>query len=117
VNNHPKHDVRPWGTFTVLDESDTYKVKRIEVLPDKRLSYQMHHHRAEHWFVVAGVGTVTLDGVVHRVPAGQGIDIALGAKHRVANEGSELLVFIEVQRGDYFGEDDIVRFDDDFGRS
>lgn len=112
-----EHDVRPWGSYTVLDEGISYKVKRIEVLPGKRLSYQKHAHRAEHWFVVSGVALVTLDGVDLTVPVGQAIDIPLGAAHRVANPGEVDLVFVEVQRGDYLGEDDIVRLQDDFGRA
>ena len=111
-----KFDRRPWGTYTVLDEGDGFKVKRIEVLPGKRLSYQKHAHRLEHWYIVAGTGTVTLDGVDHVVPTGQAIDIPLGAAHRMANLGETLCVFIEVQRGGYLGEDDIVRLQDDFGR-
>jgi mannose-6-phosphate isomerase len=114
--NSPKFDRRPWGTFTVLDEGDNFKVKRIEVLPGKRLSYQKHAQRAEHWFVVQGNATVTLDDKEITLAAGQAIDIALGAAHRVENAGDELLVFIEVQRGSYLGEDDIVRLQDDFGR-
>lgn len=110
-------DRRPWGTFTVLDEGDGYKVKRLEVLPGKRLSYQKHARRAEHWFVVSGVAKVTLDDTDVVVHAGQAIDIAIGAAHRVENPGTENLVFIEVQRGDYLGEDDIVRLQDDFGRA
>jgi len=112
-----EHDVRPWGSYTVLDEGAGYKVKRIEVLPGKRLSYQRHAHRAEHWFVVSGIATVTLDEVEHEIVPGQAIDIALGAAHRVANRGDALLVFIEVQRGPYLGEDDIERLQDDFGRA
>ena len=109
-------DRRPWGTYEVLDEGDLFKVKRIEVLSGKRLSYQKHSKRAEHWFVVAGQAKVTLDDCEILVPAGTAIDIPIGAAHRVENEGSETLVFIEVQRGDYLGEDDIVRLQDDFGR-
>lgn len=108
---------RPWGSYTVLDEGATYKVKQITVLPDKRLSYQYHHHRQEHWHIVAGVATVTLEGVDHILKPGQSIDIPLGAKHRMANAGTEPMTLIEVQRGTYFGEDDIVRLEDDFGRS
>lgn len=110
-------DRRPWGTYEVLDEGQTFKVKRIEVLPGKRLSYQKHAQRAEHWIVVDGVATVTLDGKEILVPAGQAIDIPKGSAHRVENSGSELLIFIEVQRGSYLGEDDIVRLQDDFGRA
>ncbi len=116
TDNSPKFDSRPWGTFTVLDEGDGFKVKRIEVLPGKRLSYQKHARRAEHWVVVQGTAKVTLDDEEISVPAGQAIDIAVGSAHRVENADTELLVFIEVQRGGYLGEDDIVRLQDDFGR-
>jgi len=116
ANNSLKFDRRPWGTFTVLDEGDDFKVKRIEVLPGKRLSYQKHAQRAEHWVIVQGTAKVTLDDEEINVPAGQAIDIAVGSAHRVENADTELLVFIEVQRGDYLGEDDIVRLQDDFGR-
>jgi len=101
----------------VLDEGDGFKVKRIEVLPGKRLSYQKHAQRAEHWMVVKGTAKVTLNDRDVVVEAGQAIDIAVGAAHRVKNPGKETLVFIEVQRGDYLGEDDIVRLQDDFGRA
>lgn len=116
-DNSPKYDERPWGTFTVLDEGEGYKVKRIEVYSGKRLSYQKHARRAEHWFVVQGEARVTLDGedVIRKV--GEDVDIEIGTAHRVENPGDELLVFIEVQRGDYLGEDDIVRLEDDFGRT
>lgn len=116
IDNSPKYDERPWGNFTVLDEGDGFKVKRIEVLPGKRLSYQKHHHRAEHWFVIKGTAQVTLNDEIIIVESGEAIDIPLGAAHRVENQGAELVVFIEVQRGDYLGEDDIVRLQDDFGR-
>jgi mannose-6-phosphate isomerase len=115
-NNSPRFDRRPWGTFTVLDEADGYKVKRIEVLPGKRLSYQKHAQRAEHWAVVQGTAKVTLDDRDIVVGAGEAIDIPIGAAHRVENPGADTLVFIEVQRGPYLGEDDIVRLLDDFGR-
>ena len=109
-------DRRPWGTYTVLEEDRGYKVKRIEVLPGKRLSYQKHAQRAEHWFVVEGTAKVTLDDEEITVRAGEAIDIPIGAAHRVENPGEENLVFIEVQRGSYLGEDDIVRLHDDYGR-
>jgi mannose-6-phosphate isomerase len=109
-------DRRPWGTYTVLEEAGTFKVKRIEVLPGKRLSYQKHSQRAEHWFVVAGTAKVTLDDEEITIRAGEAIDIPIGAAHRVENPGSEDLIFIEVQRGTYLGEDDIVRLQDDYGR-
>lgn len=116
VDNNPKYDERPWGSFTVLDEGAGYKVKRIEVLPGKRLSYQRHEHRAEHWMTVQGIALVTLDDVEHKVARGETIDIPLGSAHRVANTEDQKLIFIEVQQGDYLGEDDIVRLQDDFGR-
>jgi mannose-6-phosphate isomerase-like protein (cupin superfamily) len=116
-DNSPRFDRRPWGTFTVLDEGDGFKVKRIEVLPGKRLSYQKHAQRAEHWVVVNGTAKVTLDDREIIVERGQAVDIAIGSAHRVENPGQELLVFIEVQRGSYLGEDDIVRLQDDFGRA
>jgi len=117
VDNSPKFDRRPWGTFTVLDEGDNFKVKRIEVLSGKRLSYQKHSQRSEHWFVVEGTAKVTRDGEEIIVRAGEAIDIPQGAAHRVENPGETDLVFIEVQRGSYLGEDDIVRLQDDFGRA
>ena len=109
-------DRRPWGTYTVLEEAPTFKVKRIEVLPGKRLSYQKHAQRAEHWVVVQGTAKVTLDGNEITVNLGEAIDIPIGAAHRVENPGAEDLIFIEVQRGNYLGEDDIVRLQDDFNR-
>ncbi len=110
-------DERPWGNYTVLDEGERFKVKRIEVLPEKRLSYQKHKRRAEHWFVVRGTAKVTLNDREITVKTGEAIDIALGDAHRVENpDAKELLVFIETQTGDYFGEDDIERLEDDFGR-
>ena len=109
-------DERPWGNYQVLEDADTHKVKRITVSPGQRLSYQRHQRRAEHWYVVDGVATVTVDGEVHQIGTGASIDIAQGAAHRVANDGTDDLVFIEVQLGDYFGEDDIERLEDDYGR-
>jgi len=116
-DNSPRYDERPWGNFTVLDEGDGYKVKRIEVLPGKRLSYQKHARRAEHWFIVRGEAKVTLDGREIKLNAGEYVDIPVGAAHRIENPGELKLIFIEVQRGDYLGEDDIVRLQDDFGRT
>jgi mannose-6-phosphate isomerase len=115
-DNSPLFDKRPWGSFTVLDEGAGYKVKRIEVLPGKRLSYQRHARRAEHWMVVAGTARVTLDGEDVTVRLGETVDIAVGTAHRIENPGDGPLVFIEIQRGDYLGEDDITRIEDDFGR-
>jgi mannose-6-phosphate isomerase-like protein (cupin superfamily) len=113
-----EYDERPWGNFTVLDDvCDDHKVKRIVVAPGKRLSYQTHQKRAEHWFIVSGVATVTLDGREFELAPGESVDIAVGQAHRCENRGTSDVVFIEVQTGTYFGEDDIVRLDDDFGRS
>jgi len=107
---------RPWGSYEVLHEAATHKVKTISVIPGKRLSYQRHAKRAEHWFIVAGSGEVTIDGQVREVRAGDAVDFGIGVLHRIANTGSEILTFIEVQTGTYFGEDDIERIEDDFGR-
>ena len=92
-NNSPTFDKRPWGSFTVLDEGENYKVKRIEVLPGKRLSYQRHSRRAEHWYVVRGIAKVTLNGVEKLVNSGQAVDIEHEMAHRVENpDASETLV-------------------------
>ncbi|MFN7951453.1 MAG: phosphomannose isomerase type II C-terminal cupin domain [bacterium] len=107
---------RPWGHYVVLADEPDHKVKRIVVAPGKRLSLQYHHQRAEHWAVVSGRGVVTRGDDTIPVHEGANVEIPAGARHRVENTGSEPLVFIEVQRGSYFGEDDIVRLQDDFGR-
>ena len=107
---------RPWGSYTVLEERETHKIKRIEILPGKRLSYQMHEKRDEHWVVVDGRAIVILEGREVSLSPGQAVDIPRMAAHRIGNPGNDLLTFIEIQRGDYFGEDDIIRLEDDFGR-
>jgi mannose-6-phosphate isomerase-like protein (cupin superfamily) len=107
---------RPWGSYTVVAEAANFKVKTIEVRPGQRLSYQRHWRRAEHWFVVTGQGVVTLDGSTVDVRPGDAVDVPRSAAHRIQNTGPGPLVFVEVQHGDYFGEDDIVRLDDDYGR-
>ena len=112
-----EHEDRPWGSYDVLDETPTAKVKRIDVAPGKRLSYQRHSSRAEHWFVTAGRARVTLDGVGHDLGPGEALDIPLGAAHRVENPGPEPLSVIEVQTGTSFAEYDIERLEDDFGRA
>lgn len=117
-NSRELYEQRPWGSFTILDEAENFKVKRIEVLPGKRLSYQRHRKRAEHWFVVQGTAKVTLNGKEILVEAGGSVDISTGTAHRVENpHNTERLVFIETQTGIYFGEDDIERLEDDFGRA
>lgn len=107
---------RPWGRFEVLLDSVDFKSKRITVWPGQKLSYQSHTKRAEHWIVVKGTADVTLEGEVRRLKVGEHIHIPLGAKHRMSNPGPEQLEFIEVQTGTYFGEDDITRYEDDYGR-
>lgn len=108
---------RPWGRYTVLEERKSYKVKRIEVFAAKRLSYQRHEKRSEHWVVVEGEAVVTLEGKEIRLSPGQSVDIPRMAAHRILNPGPAILVFIEIQRGEYFGEEDIIRLEDDYGRS
>jgi CMP-N-acetylneuraminic acid synthetase/mannose-6-phosphate isomerase-like protein (cupin superfamily) len=111
-----ENEERPWGAFEVLAAGEGYKVKRITVLPGKRLSYQYHNHRSEVWTVVSGVCQVTLEGNEIELKAGETIQIQIGEKHRAEAVGLEPCVFIEVQKGDYLGEDDIVRITDDFNR-
>lgn len=108
---------RPWGFYEVLSDMDDHKVKRITVYPGKRLSLQRHRRRSEHWHCVNGTGVVTLDSEKVELTKGKSVDIARGAVHRVENTGAINFTFIEVQQGDYFGEDDIERLEDDFGRA
>ena len=110
-------NLRPWGHYVVLFDGDDCKVKRILVHPGKRLSLQRHRRRAEHWHIVKGEGLVTRGEEHIPVKEGDSLDIPLGALHRIRNLGQSDLVVIEVQRGEYFGEDDIERVEDDFGRS
>jgi mannose-1-phosphate guanylyltransferase / mannose-6-phosphate isomerase len=107
---------RPWGSYTVLEESANFKIKRIVVNPGAKLSMQMHKHRAEHWVVVSGVATITNNEIEFTLNENQSTYISKTHKHRLENKGSEPLAIIEVQCGDYVGEDDIVRFDDKYGR-
>ena len=108
--------IRPWGEYEILLDEKDVKVKRIRVKPNSRLSYQYHHKRQEQWTVVSGNLTIVLDDEkVFRSP-GESIKIPLGARHRAWNETDEDVVFIEVQTGTYFGEDDIVRIEDDYNR-
>lgn len=109
-------DVRPWGSWHVIDEGEGFKVKRIVVSPHGRLSYQYHEHRAEHWSIVSGKATCTVDGRTIVAGPGDAVDVAVGQPHRISNEEDEELVLIEVQFGRYTGEDDIVRLEDDYGR-
>ena len=109
-------ETRPWGMFENLLEDTTCKVKKITVEPGGRLSYQYHLKRSEVWVVVSGVGFMTSDVHTGFVEAGSVIKIPAEAKHRIENQGDSPLVFIEVQQGTYFGEDDIVRIEDDYHR-
>ena len=109
-------DVRPWGRYEILSESSAHKVKTIFVNPGSRFSYQRHQHRAEHWFIVSGQAKVTHSGVELLIGPGESIDIAKGDLHRLENIGAETVIFVEVQTGTYFGEDDIERIEDDYSR-
>ena len=106
---------RPWGFYRTLEESENYKVKYIWIDPNQKLSYQKHQFRAEHWYIVSGTAEVTIDDVKSLIKAGDAIDIKMGQKHRIA-AGSDPVEFIEVQTGTYFGEDDIERIEDSYGR-
>lgn len=113
----PNHEIKPWGEYKVLEEGSGYKVKRLDVLAGKRLSYQRHQRRSEHWMVISGRARVTLDGRDIELGPGQAVDVPAGTAHRVECISPQNLVFIEVQTGTYFGEDDIERLSDDFGRA
>ncbi|MDF2797534.1 MAG: cpsB [Devosia sp.] len=108
---------RPWGGYSSVLSGERFQVKRLFVNPGKKLSLQRHHHRSEHWIVVRGTAEVTVDGTVSVLTENQSIYLPLGATHRLANPGKILLELIEVQTGSYLGEDDIIRMEDDFGRS
>jgi mannose-6-phosphate isomerase len=109
-------EAKPWGSYTILDAGPGFQVKRITVLPGAKVSLQSHRHRYERWTVVKGLGNATVEGAVTALSPGQSVDIPLGAKHRIENDGPDILEFIEIQFGDYLGEDDIVRHEDMYGR-
>ena len=113
------HDftARPWGAWYVLAAGEGYKVKRIEVEAHSRLSYQRHHHRSEHWVVISGTAVCTIEGKTVIAGPGDCVNVEVGQAHRIANQSDEPLVIVEVQRGSYISEDDIVRLEDDYGRS
>ncbi len=111
-----KHATTPWGEWEVLLDNQACKVKRITVLPRRRLSYQKHFRRSERWVVVEGCGVVTVDGKEVLVNESETIEIDREVAHRMTNNGEKNLTFIEIQRGEYFGEDDIIRLEDDYGR-
>jgi mannose-1-phosphate guanylyltransferase/mannose-6-phosphate isomerase len=108
---------RPWGSYDSVDVGDAFQVKRIKVKPGAQLSLQSHTRRAEHWIVVRGIARVTRDDEVFELHANQSTYIPIGAKHRLENPGTQVLELVEVQSGDYLGEDDIVRYEDVYGRS
>jgi mannose-6-phosphate isomerase len=110
-------DHRPWGYYTVLADEADHKVKRIVVYPGKRLSLQRHRRRSEHWYLLMGEAVVTLDGREITLRKGGTVDIPCGAAHRLQNICETEVAFIEVQTGEYFGEDDIERLADDYGRT
>ncbi|MGB3298742.1 MAG: phosphomannose isomerase type II C-terminal cupin domain [Phormidesmis sp.] len=110
-------ELRPWGAFTILEEGAGYKIKRIEVKPGHRLSLQMHHHRSEHWIVVSGTAKVTCGDQEIMLCTNQSTYVPACTNHRLENSGVIPLVLIEVQNGEYLGEDDITRFQDDYARS
>jgi len=107
---------RPWGSYQAIDSGPRFQVKRIVVKQGGRLSLQMHHHRAEHWIVVSGTARITRGEEVFLLEENQSTYIPIGVKHRIENPGMIPLHIIEVQSGSYLGEDDIVRFDDRYGR-
>lgn len=109
-------ETRPWGSFENLLEEEYCKVKKIIIKPGQAPSYQLHHKRNETWIIVQGQGLLTLDDVESKVFAGETIQVPVKMKHRIRNTGKEDLIFIEIQLGEYFGEDDIVRLSDDYGR-
>lgn len=111
-----EHDIRPWGQYWVLEDAPNYKVKRILVKPTGRLSLQYHKHRAEVWTIIEGNPIVTIDDQKNSCVPGQTVIIPLGAIHRIENQTNEDVIFVEVQHGTYFGEDDIVRIEDDYQR-
>ena len=108
---------RPWGNYERLDMDAGYQVKRITVKPGGVLSLQQHRHRAEHWIVVQGEAEVTIDGNVSTLKPNQSVYVPLGSVHRLANRGTAPVVLIEVQTGDYLGEDDIIRLEDTYNRA
>ena len=107
---------RPWGRFFILHDEPSYKLKRIEVDPGQRLSYQYHFGRSELWLIIQGSAKITIDGVEKTYNVGESITIPVKSKHRVENHSNQKLVFIEVQHGEYFDENDIVRLKDNYGR-
>nr|HMN69684.1 cupin domain-containing protein [Bdellovibrionales bacterium] len=115
ATEHP-FETRPWGGFVVLADQREFKAKKITIDPGGQLSYQSHTKRAEHWVIISGTAEFTLNDAKRIVKPGESVYVPIGAKHRMRNPGDEPLIFVEVQTGSYFGEDDIRRFEDDYNR-
>ena len=116
MKNFIEKELRPWGYFRVLADENDYKVKQIVVRPGQCLSLQKHQKRSEHWFIIKGAGIVTLEGIQNNKKEGESIDIPKESIHRIENRGKDDLVFVEIQTGEYFGEDDIERIEDIYSR-
>jgi len=117
LEKEKREDHRPWGYYQILADEPCHKVKRIHVYPGKRLSLQRHNRRSEHWHIIEGEGIATIDDKSITCKTGQSVEVSRSTLHRIENNGNSTLVFIEVQSGDYFGEDDIERVEDDYGRT
>ena len=113
----PISEKRPWGSYTILLDTPTHKVKQIEVLPKGKLSLQSHAQRSEVWAIVSGVGYITIGETTREYAVGDVAVIPVTERHRIENRGTSPVIFIEVQTGTYFGEDDIIRYDDEYGRA
>lgn len=116
VLRKPPKNHRPWGYYQILSDMPDHKVKRIVVYPGQRLSYQRHFHRSEHWYMIQGYASATKNGIGYALSPGQAIDLPVEYWHRISNQGEENLVFIEIQTGDNFSDNDIERAEDDYGR-
>ena len=114
--NYIEKEDRPWGSFFVIHEEEDYKLKRLEITPNKRLSYQFHDKRSETWVIISGRPSITINDITKFYDKGDTVIIPVGTKHRIENKENEPLEIIEVQVGSYLGEDDIVRYEDDYGR-
>lgn len=115
--NFLEKEERPWGTFYVIHDQKKYKIKRLEINPGKRLSYQYHLKRSETWVIIKGTPTIVLDDQVKKYYEGETMVIKQGVRHRIENNSEEIIIIIEVQTGSYFGEDDIIRIKDDYNRT
>ena len=110
-------EYRPWGNYSILEEEIGYKIKKLVINPKQRLSLQLHHHRDEQWIIVKGVAFLTVGSEIKPYSKGDSITILKGETHRIENRSDSSLIIIEVQNGEYLGEDDIVRIQDDYSRA